>query len=85
MTTEIDPTVYKLDNIASEFVDEYLKAKKKFPKFRSNHEGYAVIKEEVDELWDEIKKKNESKERMREEAIQIGAMTLGFIYDLLMD
>lgn len=23
--------------------------------FNSNHEGYAILKEEVDELWDEIK------------------------------
>lgn len=45
---------------------------------RGAHEGYAILLEEVDELWDEVKKKNPDKERMRKEAIQIGAMALAF-------
>lgn len=35
---------------------EFLRANKLYDIFHSNHEGYAVLKEEVDELWDAIKK-----------------------------
>jgi len=53
-------------------------------KFNSVHEGYAIIKEELDELWDEIKKKESDRDstRMTKEATQIGAMALRFLIDL---
>ena len=44
------------------------------PQFNSLHEGYAVILEEVDELWDEVKKRHPDKIKVRDEAIQISAM-----------
>jgi hypothetical protein len=55
----------------------------KFPKFASAHEGFSILKEEVDELWDEVKKKPGARENMslREEAIQVAAMALRFIED----
>jgi len=56
-----------------------------FPKpFNSSHEGFAVIKEEVDELWDEVKnnKKPDTNQRQQEEAIQVGAMAAKFIMQL---
>lgn len=40
----------KIHDITVLMVAELKKANKKFPKFNSRHEGYAVIKEEVDEL-----------------------------------
>ena len=60
---------------------EYRRAIFLFPPFHSAHEGYAVLLEEVDELWDEIKgnKKPGAYERMRKEAIQVGAMALRFL------
>lgn len=60
---------------------EYDKAVEKFDPFHSAHEGYAVLKEEVDELWDEIKK-GQNKNRMREEALQVVAMAIRFIQDI---
>lgn len=36
------------------------KARTKFPSFNSAHEGYAVLLEETDELWQEIKQKNQN-------------------------
>lgn len=42
--------------------------------FHSAHEGYAVLLEEVDELWDAIKKNDNS--NAIEEATQVGAMAL---------
>lgn len=50
--------------------------------FTSPHEGYAVMLEEMDELFDEIRKKHPDIDRMREEAIQIGAMAIKFIQSL---
>jgi len=76
----------QLDKAIKSVYQEYLYASKKFPPFRSPHEGYAIIKEELDELWDTIRKIQNSKERtknMREEAIQISAMSLRFIVDLI--
>ncbi len=62
---------------------EHNKAKVKYKQnFNSVHEGFAVLKEEVDELWDECKRKHPAKEQLREEAVQIGAMALRFINEL---
>jgi hypothetical protein len=51
---------------------------------RSCHEGYAVILEEVDELWEHIRLKSNlrKKSEMRLEAIQIAAMAARFVVDL---
>jgi hypothetical protein len=63
---------------------EYKRAIILYPQFHSNHEGYAVLKEEVDELWDEIKKSKEVTldDQMKHELIQIGAMCVRFLSDL---
>ena len=54
------------------------------PKFNSAHEGYAVLKEEVDELWDEIKisKTFDANLIMVKEAVQVAAMAIKFIENL---
>ena len=64
--------------------NEYCNAIEKYPAFHSRHEGYAVIKEELDELWDEVKKKPNvvNKDLMRKEAIQVSAMAIRFITDI---
>lgn len=64
--------------------DELHRATDKFPPFNSAHEGYAVILEELDELWEEIKGEA-SPSRMREEAIQVAAMAVRFVYDVCGD
>lgn len=63
---------------------ELVRARSEFPKFSSAHEGWAIIREEVDELWDEVKVNAtfRSNERMRKEAIQIAAMAIRFIEDV---
>jgi NTP pyrophosphatase (non-canonical NTP hydrolase) len=70
-----------LDVISTELKD----AEEKFPKFNSYHEGYAVLQEEVDELWDEIKSKNSTNQSMMSEAVQVAAMAIRFIKDLYID
>lgn len=63
---------------------ELVRATKKFGPFASAHEGYAVIKEELEELWDEIKS-GQDKFRMRDEATQVAAMAMRFLIDCCFD
>jgi len=58
---------------------ELAKAESQFPPFNSYHEGYAIIKEELDELWDEIKSKRRTKDRLYGEATQVAAMAIRFM------
>lgn len=58
------------------------KARSMYPDMRSAPEGYAILLEEVDELWAEIKKKSPDKEQMRQEALDVAAMAVRFIVDL---
>lgn len=78
MTRYINP------NVVKEIVDEAFEAKNKFPPFNSAHEGFAILKEEVDELWDQVKVKQGKRDfaKMRKEAIQVAAMALRFLEDI---
>lgn len=70
-----------LRQIINEVEKELVKATGKFGSFNSSHEGYAVILEELDELWYEIKN-NHPASRQRSEAIQVAAMAIRFVYDI---
>jgi hypothetical protein len=62
---------------------EALSAIHKIPPMQSGHEGWAVIKEELDELWEEVKKyPHAERTSLREEATQIAAMAIRFIADV---
>lgn len=63
-----------------QILGEAFLARIKFPAFNSAHEGYAVIAEELDELWDDVKA--DEVERSIAEAIQVGAMALRYIADM---
>ena len=54
------------------------------PAYSSPHHGYGVILEELDELWDEIKKQTDDrkKDTMRFEAAQVAATAIRFMIDL---
>jgi NTP pyrophosphatase (non-canonical NTP hydrolase) len=66
-------------------LNEYERAISIHKKFNSRHEGFAVLLEEVDELWDEVKKNQkkhpELSQTIRKEAIQVAAMALRFVQD----
>lgn len=74
----------RTDEILKLIEDEYLRASDLYPNLHSNHEAYAVIKEEVDELWDEIKKSKElnGNNQIKNELIQIGAMVVRYLNNL---
>jgi hypothetical protein len=61
---------------------EALRAGDKWNPFNSLHEGYAVILEELDELWEEVKEKQHSRDRLRTEALQVAAMAIRFAAEL---
>jgi transcriptional regulator with XRE-family HTH domain len=78
-----EDTLMRRTAVASLMVQELKRANKLYgTSFASAHEGYAILLEELDELWDEIKKKHPDQTRLREEAIQVGAMALKFIASL---
>lgn len=64
----------------SDVAAEAKSARRKFAPFNSSHEGYAVLAEELDELWDDVKANN--LEHAIEEAVQVGAMAVRFIADM---
>lgn len=67
------------DALAS-ITEEFNRATRKFGSFNSGHEGFAVIREELDELWDAVKANDLP--HACEEAKQVAAMALRFIHDL---
>jgi hypothetical protein len=73
-----------MDQALNEIAEECIKAMQRFPAFNTAHEGYAVLLEEVDELWEHVKIKQGLRltHEMRREAIQVAAMALRFIHDI---
>ena len=78
-----------VQEVAEEIVAEASRASALFPPMNSPHEAAAVIREEFDEYWDEVKKHNTSKPdrdtrpRQREELIQLAAMCIRAITDTI--
>lgn len=52
--------------------------------WNSAHEGYGIILEELDELWEHVKTKQKRRdlEAMRKEAIQVAAMAVRFALEV---
>jgi NTP pyrophosphatase (non-canonical NTP hydrolase) len=55
-----------------------------WPKFNSAHEGYAILAEEMDELWDQVKvnQKRRDLDKMYSEAKQVAAMAIRYMIDV---
>lgn len=75
---------WELGQALTEVEEEVIFAARKFPEFNSAHEGFAVLKEEVDELWEEVRAKQGTRDpgKLRKEAVQVAAMALRFILDV---
>ena len=72
----------KWERVQQAILDELLLAVSHYNSMANPHDGWARIREEVDELWDEVKTREQPIERMRAEAIQVGAMAMRFILDV---
>ena len=68
--------------------EEVAGAIKMFPRpFASAHEGFAILKEEVDELWEDVRMSQLGDQEhrqvcMRKEAVQVAAMAIRFLMDV---
>jgi len=75
----------RLDFIIWEVREELKRAMQKFGPMRSGHEGFAILMEEVDELWEAVRL-NQGTEgrsyRMERESTQVAAMAILFRFDL---
>lgn len=84
-------------SVLNEVQSELAKARATHTPMSGHHEGYAVILEEMDELWVECKSNTHAKNtpeverpalreakrlRMRKEALQVAAMAVRFIEDV---
>jgi len=61
---------------------EWRGASKVWRPLHSPHEAAAVIKEEYDEFWDEVKRKPHDKIAMLQELTQVAAMCVRAVVDL---
>lgn len=84
MTAEFDEA---MTNLAADLVAaaelalvEAATACLRYPPFHSAHEAFAVLKEEVDELWDAIKVNDAA--QARAEAVQVAAMAVRFLAEI---
>ena len=67
----------KLEAIFNRVLQEYNFSNAKHGGFHSTHEGYAVLLEEVDELWADIK--GNDTPHSCEEAYQVAAMAIKYL------
>lgn len=67
------------DTIVKLVKEELERANEKFPMFYSKHHGYAVILEELEEMWDEIKMRKPNPCFVQRECIQMTTMCFKFL------
>lgn len=64
---------------------ELARAQAKYPAMHSAHEAYAVLLEEIEEVWAlvKVKQANHDHAAMRAELVQVAAMAARFALDVL--
>ena len=90
ITKEGDLKVFSTDSgdhwetIVNDVLNELHTASVRFPPMATAMDGVGILREEFEELWDEVKTKQglRSEDRLRKEAIQVAAMALRFIHDI---
>jgi NTP pyrophosphatase (non-canonical NTP hydrolase) len=74
------PVTPSLDDVLVSVRAEVEKSDAKWPAYTSAHEGYGVLLEEVDEVWDHVKvnQKRRDLPALRKELIQVAAVAIRF-------
>jgi hypothetical protein len=78
-------TTAEVEAQANLIIASFAKARSRHAPMRGPHEGYAVMLEEFDELWDEIKKWQPERgvqPEMCKEALHVAAMALAFVVEV---
>lgn len=68
-----------IDHCLDAVREEVERAERKFAAFNSGHEGFAVIKEELDELWEHVKGNTAYTLEAYNEAKQVAAMGIRYM------
>lgn len=77
---------FALDRVLGELREEVGKARAQHAPMNSPHEGWAVIREELDpELWEHVCGDTGRSSAARKEALQVAAMGIRYILDLIDD
>ena len=71
------------ESIAGDVLKELRTAQVIYPAHPSLEHSWAVLREECDELWDEIKQKQRNRTAIRREAVQVAAMAIRLILENL--
>ena len=80
LDSELIHELFAVERALREISDEFWRARKKHSRLASAHEGYAVILEELEEAWAEIKR--DDLPAARREMVQVAAMALAFLVEV---
>ena len=72
-----------LDRVLDDLRAEVRRAQAKHTPMHSPHEGWAVIREELDELWEHVRHDTGRTPEARHEALQVAAMGVRYVLDLI--
>lgn len=70
------------DDAARDVMDEIVRARRMHGEYSSPHEGWAVILEEVDEIWEEVKKNQGRGKSAYDEAKQIACTAIRYMCEV---
>jgi hypothetical protein len=73
-----------MKQFTEDLIEEWFRTEALYPGFHSMHEAYAVLLEELDELWEEVRKKPTERDpaAIYKELVQIAAMALRTVTSL---
>lgn len=73
-----------MKQFTEDMIEEWFRAEALYPSFHSMHEAYAVLLEEMDELWEEVRKRPLDRDPLSiyQELVQIAAMSLRTVTSL---
>lgn len=74
---------WDVKGVLEDVTDVVIAATRKHAPMHTPHEGISVIREEFEELWDHVKADTGRTEKAREEALQLAAMAVRYILDLI--
>lgn len=81
--TDIEKRIKLMDDVLLMVRNEVERAIRKHKPMNSPHEGYAVIAEELDELWEDVRADaGRAPDRGIKEAVQVAAMGVRYVMDL---